>query len=453
MIDVKGKHITVAGAARSGVAAAILLKRKGAEVFVTDSSTISASARQRLEQNEIDFEQEGHSSKAWKSNFLVVSPGVPTESSIVQYYLQQKKQIYSELEVASWFCKGNIIAITGTNGKTTTTSWIDDVWEKAGRKHITAGNIGLAFSDIVLDADENTDVILEVSSFQLDFIKTFKPKISLLLNITPDHLNRYNNKFENYIQAKLKIFKNQSADDYLIYSFDDPVIRRVLLDMPRNGKKPKALAFSIKNKVPQGIFVDGDEIVIKTNNKEEVLMKTDKISLKGQHNLNNALATALAARASEIKDEAIRDSLMNFEGVEHRLEFVRELDDVRYINDSKATNVNAVWYALDSFQSQMVVIMGGRDKGNDYSELVPLLRKKVHTIIAIGEGKDQIQKQLQHIVANIITADTMEQAVRLARKWAKKDEIVLLSPACSSFDMFDNYEHRGKEFKRCVNNL
>ncbi|HKJ45833.1 MAG TPA: UDP-N-acetylmuramoyl-L-alanine--D-glutamate ligase [Balneolales bacterium] len=453
MIDVKDKHITVAGAARSGVAAAVFLKKKGADVFVTDNGIITAPARQRLNNHGIPFEEKGHSSKAWKANFLVVSPGVPTKSSIVQYYLQQKKKVYSELEMASWFNRGNIIAVTGTNGKTTTTSWLDHLWTTAGRKHITAGNIGLAFSDIVDDTDDKTDVILEVSSFQLDFIKSFKPHISLLLNITPDHLNRYDNKFENYIQAKLKIFSNQGPNDYLIYSYDDPVIRRVLMDMPKKGKGPKLLAFSINNKVPEGAFVDGNKIIFRQNNLEEVLMNAEEVSLKGQHNLNNGLATALAARASEIKNEAIRDSLMNFEGVEHRLEFVRELDGVRYINDSKATNVNAVWYALDSFQMPMVLIMGGRDKGNDYSELANMLRQKVHTIVAIGEGKDQIQKQLENVVPNIITADTMEQAVRLGRKWAKSGEIVLLSPACSSFDMFDNYEHRGKEFKRYVNNL
>jgi len=453
MIDVQGKYITIAGAARSGIAAAILLKRKGAEVFVSDNGVIAPPAQKRLEQNGIQFEQKGHTSKAWKANFLVVSPGVPTNSSIVQYYIQQKKKVYSELEVASWFCKGNIIGITGTNGKTTTTTWLDHLWNTAHRNHITAGNIGLAFSDIVEDVEPDMEVILEVSSFQLDFIDTFKPKISLLLNITPDHLDRYDHKFENYIQAKLNIFKNQTESDYLIYSYDDPVIRRVLLDMPRGSKSPKLLAFSIRNKVPEGAFIHGDEIIFRINNREEVLMKAEKISLKGQHNLNNGLATALAARASEIKNEAIRDSLMSFEGVEHRLEFVRELDGVRYINDSKATNVNAVWYALDSFQSPMVVIMGGRDKGNDYSELVNLLRKKVHTIIAIGEGKEEIQKQLNNVVPHIIPADTMEQAVRLGRKWSNKGDIVLLSPACSSFDMFDNYEHRGKEFKRYVNNL
>lgn len=453
MTEVKGKHITVAGAARSGAAVAVLLLGKGAEIFVTDNGSISEPVKARLQQHQITFEENGHTQKAMQADFLVVSPGVPTESDIIQYYLKKNKKVYSELEAASWFCKSDIVAITGTNGKTTTTSWIDHVWKTAGKKHLTAGNIGLALSDVVEQASPGTDVILEVSSFQLDHIDQFRPKVSVILNITPDHLNRYQYKFENYIRSKTRIFENQKKHDVLIYSEDDPVLSKAVNDFLDKEYGPQTWTFSVEKEVETGAFVRNNQIILKTNNHEEVLMNTEEVVLNGRHNLNNGLATALAARAFEIKNDIIRDSLMKFEGVEHRLEFVRELDGVRYINDSKATNVNAVWYALDSFKVPMVVIMGGRDKGNDYSELFSQIREKVHTIIAIGEGTEQIKKQLTDVAPNLVTAGNMEEAVRTARKVAKRGEVVLLSPACASFDMFQNYEHRGKEFKKFVNNL
>lgn len=452
MIEVQGKNITVAGAARSGVAAAILLAEKGAKVFVSDSGSIQKETIQRLNQHHIPWEENGHTEQALQSDFLVVSPGVPTESLIVQHYLDIHRSVFSEIEIASWYCKGPIIAITGTNGKTTTTSWIDHVWETAKKDHITAGNIGLALSEVVHESTPDKEIILEVSSFQLDHIDTFRPKVSVILNITPDHLNRYANNFDNYIRSKMRILENQGPEDILIYSHDDPVLRNAFEgNTSTNG--PRRWAFSLEERVMEGAFIRNGEIIFRIKNQEEVLMKVEEVVLSGRHNLNNSLATALAARALEIKNDIIRDSLMKFEGVEHRLEFVRELNGVRYINDSKATNVNAVWYALDSFKVPVVLIMGGRDKGNDYSELRKSIIEKVHTIIAIGEGKKQIEEQLGNIAPNMIKAESMEEAVRLGHKVAKKGEVVLLSPACASFDMFQNYEHRGSEFKRCVNNL
>lgn len=453
MRKISDKHIVVAGAARSGVAVACLLNRKGADVFVSDYEAIDKQVKKRLRNNEISFEENGHTKKANTGDFLVVSPGVPTESPIVQHYLNNGKNVYSEIEVAGWFNRSPILAVTGSNGKTTVTNWLDYTWSKAGRKHLMGGNIGHAFSDAIDQSSPDKEAILEVSSFQLDHIDTFRPDISLLLNITPDHLDRYQGDIHKYAQAKFRITENQRVDDYFIYHYDDPMIKNHVKKLKKREEIPQLLAFSNKNEVPDGAYVRDNKIIININDEEEILMPINEIGLKGRHNLNNGLATALAARAAEIQNDIIRESLRTFEGVEHRLEHVRTIKGVRYINDSKATNINAVWFALDSFDTPMVLILGGRDKGNDYSELAEQLRKKVHTIVAIGEARPLIEEQLKDVVPRLKPAGTMEEAVRTARNVAKKGEIVLLSPACSSFDMFENYEHRGNEFKRIVNNL
>jgi UDP-N-acetylmuramoylalanine--D-glutamate ligase len=453
MMDVKDKHITIIGAARSGIAVASLLKRKGAEVFVSDYSTISEPSKIELNRLDIEFEEGGHSSKAEEGDFAVVSPGVPSESRIVQHYLNSGKSVYSEVEMASMFTKIPIIATTGTNGKTTVTSWIGHTWKTADWSHAVAGNIGTAFSE-VSDQLESGHFILEVSSFQLDHIHAFKPFCSLILNITPDHLDRYQNNFDKYAAAKFRITENQDENDFFIYNYDDPVMKAFVEgDLSKRDRLPRIWAFSNQNEVPEGAFVRNDHIIFKFNNKEEPLMPVFDLGLPGHHNLNNGLATALAARAAEITNEVIRESLQSFEGVEHRLELVRVLDGVKYINDSKATNVNAVWYALDSFNVPLTLILGGRDKGNDYSELHAQIRDKVHSIIAIGESKDKILKELDGVAPQLFAVDSMNEAVRMSRKLAKKGEIVLLSPACASFDMFDDYEHRGRIFKEEVNKL
>lgn len=451
MRDVRKKHIVVIGAARSGVAAAILLKSKGAEIFVSDFGPISDSAKEKLNGNKITFEEKGHSKKAETGEFAVVSPGVPTESPIVQNYLQSGKKVFSEIEVASWFTNEKIVAITGSNGKTTVTSWLDDIWKKAKADHTLAGNIGFAFSEKVGSAKGAH--ILEVSSFQLDHIDTFKPDISVLLNITPDHLDRYGGSLEKYAHAKFRITENQTADNWFIFNYDDPIIKEHVERLQKKESTPLLWGFSNQNEVPEGAFIRNEQIIFRINGNEETLMPVYELGLQGQHNLQNGLAAALAARAAEIKNEAIRESLKTFSGVEHRLELAREVDGVKYINDSKATNVNAVWFALDSFNVPMTLILGGRDKGNDYSELKAQIKDKVHTIIAIGESKDRVKAQLEHDAPHFEMADTMRDAIRIAKKGAKRGEIVLLSPACSSFDMFDDYEHRGKVFKEEVNKL
>ncbi|HKK44357.1 MAG TPA: UDP-N-acetylmuramoyl-L-alanine--D-glutamate ligase [Balneolaceae bacterium] len=455
MREVKNKHITVIGAARSGVAVASLLKRKGADVFVTDNSTISDAVKERLAELKIPFEENGHTQKARNADFVVLSPGVPTQAPLVQEYLDLDKEVYSEIEVASWFNKSPIVAVTGSNGKTTVTNWLDHTWQTALRDHITAGNIGYAFSEAVDRSSETKDALLEVSSFQLDHVDTFRPYISLLLNVTPDHLDRYDHDFSKYAAAKFRITENQTGHDWFIYNYDDSTIAGHVESLKKKADAPSLLAFSNQQELREanGAFVRNQNIILKFNENEEVLMPISEVGLSGKHNLNNGLATALAARVSEIKNDVIRESLRTFEGVEHRLEQVRTVDGVTYVNDSKATNINAVWYALDSFNVPITLILGGRDKGNDYSELNDQIHEKVHTIIAIGEARPLIEEQLKKVVPNLETAETMNDAVRAAKKVAKRGEVVLLSPACASFDMYENYEHRGNEFKKAVAKL
>ncbi|MFN1834711.1 UDP-N-acetylmuramoyl-L-alanine--D-glutamate ligase [Balneola sp. MJW-20] len=451
MTDIRNKHIVVIGAARSGIGASLLLKEKGADVYVTEAGTVTESRKKVLKEHSIAFEDGGHSEKALNADFAVVSPGVPTKAAPVQHYLNAGKKVYSEIEVASWFTEGEIIAITGSNGKTTVTRWLDHLWTTAGVDHTMAGNIGYAFSEKVLTG--KPPYILEVSSFQLDHIESFKPKISMILNITPDHLDRYDYKLENYAASKFRISENQNDQDTFIYHYDDELIRSHAEKLSQKDTAPKILSFSSTTEVEEGIFVRDNNIIFKINNTEERLMAVEEVGLPGQHNLNNGLATALAARAAEIKNEAIRESLRSFTGVEHRLEEVRTVDGVKYINDSKATNVNAVWFALDSFNIPVVLILGGRDKGNDYTELIPQIRSKVHTLIAIGESRDRIEEQLGKVAPNFVRVETMGGAVRSAQRVARRGEVVLLSPACASFDMFDSYEHRGIIFKEEVNKL
>ncbi|MCG8371958.1 MAG: UDP-N-acetylmuramoyl-L-alanine--D-glutamate ligase [Balneolales bacterium] len=450
MREVTGTHIVVIGAAKSGLAAAQLLHRKGAEVFVSDSGTIPKQDKRILEQANIRFEEKGHTDTAQQAEFAVVSPGVPTEAPIVQHYLNSGKEVYSEIEVAGWFTSNPIIAITGSNGKTTVTSWLADIWRTASVDFSVAGNIGVAFSD---KADARGVHILEVSSFQLDHIKDFQPMVSVILNITPDHLNRYNNDFNRYAAAKFRITENQTANNWFIYNYDDPTIKKHVEELAKKKSHPRFWGFSSSTEVPEGAFIKNDHIIFRFNNQDETLMPVHDIGLNGQHNLQNGLAAALAARASEIKNEAIRESLRSFTGVEHRLELVRKVDGVKYINDSKATNVNAVWFALDSYNVPVTLILGGRDKGNDYTELKDQIREKVHTIIAIGESKNRVEEQLGGSSPHFEKAETMRDAVRSANRGAKRGEIVLLSPACSSFDMFESFEHRGKVFKEEVYKL
>ncbi|MEX1063440.1 MAG: UDP-N-acetylmuramoyl-L-alanine--D-glutamate ligase [Balneolaceae bacterium] len=456
MIDVRNKHITVVGAARSGLAAARMLAGRGATVYVSDASPIQPGVKSALDRDGIPWEERGHTERAKQADMAVVSPGVPDDTPIMTHYRKTGIPVYSELEAASWFNRSPVVAVTGSNGKTTVARWMEHTWKTAGRACLTGGNIGRPFSDIIDETGAGRTTILEVSSFQLDHILGFRPDVSVILNITPDHLDRYEYSFERYIESKLRIAANQRTEDILILNSDDPVLSEKADLLKKRKAHPRILSYSINSEVERGAFIRDQKIIFKindTNDTEELFMHSGDVGLPGKHNLSNSLATALAARVSEIKSESIRESLKTFGGVEHRLELVSELNGVRYINDSKATNINAVWFALDSYRMPVVLIMGGRDKGNDYLALKEQITEKVHTIIALGEARPGIKKQLGNVVPDFFEAETLEEAVQLACKKAKRGEIVLLSPACSSFDMFENYEQRGDAFKNAVREL
>ncbi|MEM6335033.1 MAG: UDP-N-acetylmuramoyl-L-alanine--D-glutamate ligase [Bacteroidota bacterium] len=443
---------TVIGAARSGLAAARLLASRGTEVFLTDAGPVSAEAQAVLETAGVAFEAGGHTDRALDTELVVLSPGVPTQAPIVQNALGRGIRVVSEIELASWHCADPIVAITGSNGKTTTTSLIGHVFETAGRPYTLAGNIGRAFSDAVLESrPAETVMVLEVSSFQLDHIDTFRPRVSVLLNVTPDHLNRYAG-YDAYFAAKLRIFENQRTGDVLVYNYDDePVREAVLARDPTNTVH--AIGFSQHEELDEGAFLRGDQIVYRTHQTEASLMYVNELALPGRHNLYNSLAAAVAARAMEVRSDVLRESLMRFEGVPHRLELVRTLNDVRYVNDSKATNVNAVWYALESFERPIVLIAGGRDKGNDYSSLFELTKAKTRGVVAIGESGEKVMTEFAPHTPQTVRAFTMQEAIDLARDIAQRGDVVLLSPACASFDMYANYEERGDTFRRLVKAL
>ncbi len=448
MVTVRNKKFAVIGAARSGIAVARLLQAHSARVFVSDSKPLKAmkEAAAQLDELSIPYEFGKHTGKVQECDALVLSPGVPSNIPMVKLAAQNKKKIYSEIEIAYNYCKAPIVAITGSNGKTTTTSLIGDIFKRSGRKTFVAGNIGLAFSDIVEETDEKSVVVLEVSSFQLEHIDEFRPKVSVLLNISPDHLDRYAS-YEDYIQAKFRIAENQRGRDVFIYNYDDTVVRDFAGTLAI-----KTMPFSREQKMKGGVYSEEGKIVLSVEKKEESLMAASDVGIRGAHNLSNAMAAVLAAYAMDVDNKSIREGLKNFKGVEHRLEFVRELQGVKYVNDSKATNVDSVWYALQSFTEPIVLIAGGKDKGGSYAPLRPLVEKNVKAVMLIGEAAGKIEKELKD-VTKCMHAISMEDAVKQARACAKSGDVVLLSPACASFDMFDNYEHRGRVFKEIVMGL
>ncbi|ROL61391.1 UDP-N-acetylmuramoyl-L-alanine--D-glutamate ligase [Bacteroidetes/Chlorobi group bacterium ChocPot_Mid] len=443
-------NIAVIGAARSGLAAALLAKRHKHDVFLSESRPVEdfPETLDFLKQNKIDSEFGANSERALENTDLIItSPGVPRTAFIIKEAEKRKIRIISELEFAFWYCKNPIIAITGTNGKTTTTSLIAHIFNKSGRKAIVAGNIGNPLSNVVDDIEADTVIVAEVSSYQLDRIEKFKPQVGLILNITPDHL-AYHGSLEDYSLTKYKIAKNHDENCLLILNADDE-----LASKGASYTKGKVAYFSM-NKVVGGIYNKNGKMCCNFPNQhnEEIIMTFDEVSIPGIHNAQNSLAAALAARAFEITNENIRDSLMTFEGVEHRLEFVRNIDGVDYINDSKATNINATWYALSSYKKPIIWIAGGRGDSNDYSELDLVVEKNVQCIIAIGEEADNIFNHFSSML-RCYRCDSLEAAVKKARDIALPSNVVLFTPACKSFDMFVNYEHRGEVFKEIVNKL
>lgn len=446
-MDIVNKKISIIGAVRSGLAAAKLALKLKAIPFVSDSSS-----KEKLEKNIAELEMLGigyetgsHSEKIFDADFIVVSPGVPQNSYPVKEAKVRGIEVISEIEFASWFCKGTIISITGTNGKTTTTELISYVLNKCGFKSYTAGNIGLAFSEIAFDVKENEFVCLETSSFQLDNIKSFKPKYSLLLNITPDHLDRYEDNFELYKNSKLLVSKNQTTEDYFIYNADDV---NILLDNISSRK----YGFSLTKRLSIGSFYTDGKLYFGDGINEEKIIAAKELIIKGEHNIANSLAAINAVKLIGCSTSSIRNALASFKGVEHRIEFVRKFNGIEFYNDSKATNVDSVWYALRSFDKPILLILGGKDKGNDYNQILELVRTRVRKIYALGSSANKIYEFFKDVV-EVEYKQSMNDCVIAAAADGKKGDIVLLSPACASFDMFDNYEHRGKVFKESVMRL
>jgi UDP-N-acetylmuramoylalanine--D-glutamate ligase len=443
------KNVSVIGAARSGVAVAMLLKSRGANVFVSDTATADKlqSSIPNIQSEKIEYEVGGHSDRVYQCDLMVISPGVPSNASVILEAQKRKIKIVSELEVGSWFCRAPIVAITGSNGKTTTTTLTGRILSDAAKKHIVAGNIGTAFSSVVLELAETDVAVLEVSSFQLDHIDRFRPKISVLLNITPDHMDRYDHSMEKYAASKARVFKNQQTDDVLIYNRDDAWTNKIVIQAQCHK-----IGFSIQQKLNEGAFIEDGKLITAIDGTRTEIIDINQIFIKGMHNLYNSMAAVLVGKLLGVDATLIQSTLKAFEGVEHRLEFVRRLNNVSYYNDSKATNVDSVWFALQSFKEPIVLFLGGRDKGNDYSRLIELVRRQVKAIIAIGESANLVEQSFKG--ATVITkASSMEEAVAIARFLAQPGDVVLLSPACASFDWFKNYEHRGEVFKQLVNKL
>lgn len=443
------KKLVVLGAGESGVGTAILGKKQGYSVFVSDKGTISETYKNVLLQHQIEFEEHCHTeSKLLTADLVMKSPGIPDTAEIVQKLIQKGIKVISEIEFASWYSKATFVAITGSNGKTTTTLLTHHLLKKGGLNVGLAGNIGKSFAQQV--AEEDFEVYaLEISSFQLDGIEQFAPHIAVITNISPDHLDRYNYQFENYIASKFRITKNQTENDFLIFDADDPTIKNWLIN---HKTKAQMLPFSIEQELTKGAYLKNNIIHIKLEN-EQFTMDTSKIAIQGKHNIKNAMASTLAAQLLNIRKSTIKESLEDFEGAEHRLENVLKVNGVQYINDSKATNVNATFYALESMKTPTVWIVGGVDKGNDYYELMPFVREKVKAIICLGLDNQKIIDTFSKVVDIIVETNSAKQAVAAAYKFAAKGDTVLLSPACASFDLFENYEDRGRQFKQAVREL
>lgn len=443
------KRLVVLGGGESGVGTAILGKKEGYEVFVSDFGKIKEDYKNVLNQYEIKWEDEQHTEdKILNADVVMKSPGIPEKAPIVKKLVEKGIPVISEIEFTVQFTNAKTIGITGSNGKTTTTMLTYHLLKQAGLNVGLAGNIGKSFAWQV--AEENFDVyVLELSSFQLDGCINYKPNIAVITNISPDHLDRYEYKYENYIASKFRITMNQDENDYLIYDNDDEAISNWLQN---NKTKAQLIPFSLLKKMKNGAFINNDTMEFSINN-EEFAMKTTDISLEGKHNMKNAMAATSVAQLMKIRKETIRESLSNFQGVEHRLEKVLKIQNVQYINDSKATNVNATFFALDSMNVPTVWIVGGVDKGNDYSELMSLVREKVKAIICLGIDNRKIIDAFSDVVDMMVEVDNMRDAVNTAKHIAEKGDNVLLSPACASFDLFQNYEDRGNQFKVAVRNL
>jgi len=443
-----GKHIAILGAGESGIGAAILAMKKGWNVFVSDFGTIPEMYKGVLEEKGFEWEEMKHTeSRILTADLVVKSPGIPDTADLIKKLNEAGIKVISEIEFAGYYTDAFKICITGSNGKTTTSMLTYHILKKAGFNVGLAGNVGDSFAKLV--AEESYDYyVLELSSFQLDGMRDFKADIAILLNITPDHLDRYEHKMENYINSKFRIIKNQTADDWFIYNKDDKNITGWL---ETSSISAKEAPFSLSDKLEQGGYLNKEQITI--NIKDQFTMSIHELALKGKHNVQNSLASGITSRILEIRKESIRESLSDFVNVEHRLEFVAKVHGIEFINDSKATNINSTWFSLESMENPTVWIVGGVDKGNDYAELLDLVKDKVKAIICLGKDNKKIKDTFTGVVENIVEANNAMEAVAYGYRLAKKDETVLLSPACASFDLFENYEERGNEFKKAVRAL
>tara|TARA_R110002073_G_scaffold40547_5_gene115202 strand:- start:340952 stop:342286 length:1335 start_codon:yes stop_codon:yes gene_type:complete len=440
------QKIVVLGGGESGVGTAMLAKQQGYDVFVSDKGTIAKKYKEVLLHNNIVFEEGKHTEKAiFDADVVMKSPGIPDKVELVQSLIKKGVPVISEIEFASKYTNATIVGVTGSNGKTTTALWTFSILKNSKLNVGVAGNVGDSFALQVAE-EKYQNYVLELSSFQLDGIVSFAPHIAIITNISPDHLDRYNYSYENYIDSKFRITMNQTENDYLIYDADDVAISNWL---EKNKTKATLLPFSMKRKVQKGAYRDNNNIIIQTDSNKFTMSITE-LALQGGHNTKNAMASGMVAQLLNVRNETLRESLENFESVEHRLESVLKINGVEYINDSKATNVNATFYALESMKSDTIWIVGGVDKGNDYTDLLPLVHEKVKAIICLGVDNRKIYEAFNNVVDFMIETQGAEEAVKVAYKLAKKGDTVLLSPACASFDLFENYEDRGRQFKAAV---
>ncbi|MDN3619831.1 UDP-N-acetylmuramoyl-L-alanine--D-glutamate ligase [Polaribacter undariae] len=443
------KRLVILGGGESGVGTALLGKQKGYEVFVSDKNKISKEYKEVLLNNEIDFEENQHTeSKILNADVVMKSPGIPDTVALIQQLKENSIPVVSEIEFAAQFTAATIVGITGSNGKTTTTLLLHHILKKAGLNVGVAGNIGDSFAQQVAE-ESYENYVLELSSFQLDGIENFNSHIAILTNITPDHLDRYEYDFNKYIDSKFRITKNQTATDYLIYDADDEAINNWLKEHKTSAK---LVPFSLEKELEYGAYIKDNNIIININ-KDKINMPLSILSVKGKHNTKNAMAATMAAQLLKARKQVIIESLEDFEGAEHRLENVAKVRGVEYINDSKATNVNATYYALECMDKTTIWIVGGVDKGNDYNDLLPLVREKVKAIVCLGVDNDKIKNTFGNVVDIIVETAGAEEAVKVSHKLAESGEAVLLSPACASFDLFENYEDRGRQFKKAVRSL
>ena len=443
------KRLVILGGGESGVGTAILGKQKGWEVFLSDKGSLKPHYRETLNKEGIQWEEGTHTEeKILSADVIMKSPGIPDKAPIIKKAHEKGIAVISEIEFASQYTDSLIVGITGSNGKTTTTLLTHHIFKEAGLQVGLGGNIGYSFAELV--ATENPPYyVLEISSFQLDGIERFAPHIAVLLNITPDHLDRYDYKFENYINSKFRIAMNQTENDYLIYDTDDEVITQWL---STHTIKSKLIPFSIEKELPQGAFLKDNKIYIMLENQTTEI-DVEEISLRGKHNIKNTMAASVAARLVNIRNNSLRESLKGFKGAPHRLEEVKVVDGVTYVNDSKATNVNSVFYALDTIKTPIVWIVGGQDKGNDYNSLLPYIHEKVRAIVCLGVDNSPIIQSFHNTIGTLVETRSMDEAVKLAQGFAQEGDTVLLSPACASFDLFKNYEERGDLFKAAVQKL